>query len=187
MRFHQVGDYDRKKATAAQAGTAHNAITNLVATVENYTGILPYTNLCNECIEDGIPTEYPAALWALSHDDPNFGGRAYIGVTGGNFTLSGLRATYGKHKPEVQGITLYNGAYSAPLERFLTFAPEADIIVDEAYFNSSDRAKALRRGTFAVGKPVLFVTQWPLTEAKGCKHVDYLPVLEYGNWIREGF
>ena len=186
LRFHPVGDYGRSVLTADQAPAAHNAMVNLVATIEDRLGILPYTNLCNECIEEDINPEFPAALWRLAHDDPDFGGRQFIGVTGGRFTTSDLEAVYGKHPPKVHGITLYNGPHSAALDRLLAFA-DRPIIVDESYFNSAETAQSLRRGTFAVGKPVLFVTQWPLSEAKACKNVDTLPLLDYGEWIKAGF
>ena len=126
----------------------------------------------------------PAALWSLAHDDPNLGGRAYIGITGGNYSTDGLERVYVGRYPAVQGITLYNGPHSGALAKL---PDDSEVIVDESYYNGAKTAQALRSGTFATGKPVLFVTQWPLSEAQACKHVDSVPVLEYGKWIDAGF
>lgn len=60
-------------------------------------------------------------------------------------------------------------------------------VITEAWYDDAPAADAIGDAIKATGRPVLFLTQWPLRRAAACEHVDVAPPVDYANWRNHGF
>jgi hypothetical protein len=60
-------------------------------------------------------------------------------------------------------------------------------VVAEAYYDDAVAASSLGDAMKATGRPVLFLTQWPLRRGAACADVDVAPPVDYRSWRNHGF
>ena len=60
-------------------------------------------------------------------------------------------------------------------------------VIAEAWYDDAEAAGRLGDAIAATGRPVLFLTQWPLRRNAACADVDVAPPVDYGNWRSHGF
>ena len=108
----------------------------------------------------------------------------------GAAVASNMRAVYGPTPPHVFGVHLYENAYST--FRSMDLAMDnigykvQGWIISEAFYNDAQAASDINRAKGPSARTVHYVTQWPLTSAKTCEHVDVVPE-NFDNYIRQGF
>lgn len=60
-------------------------------------------------------------------------------------------------------------------------------VIAEAWYDDAAAAGWLGDAIKATGRPVLFLTQWPLRRGAACADVDVAPPVDYGHWRNAGF
>ena len=103
---------------------------------------------------------------------------------------SNMRAVYGDTPPYTFEVHIYDDAYNA--FRGLDKAMDnigykvPGWIVGESYYNDDLSANQIQQAGPASSRVVHFLTQWPLTRARTCEHVDVVPEL-FNTYINYGF
>lgn len=106
-----------------------------------------------------------------------------------------LSAVYGPNPPSVFDVHLYgdnwNGdeyaQFVAADRRMTRLGYHQPWIIGETFFDDAAAADGIRRAIATTGRPVLYLTEWPLTRAKRCPDVDQAPPIGSSAYRAEGF
>jgi hypothetical protein len=60
-------------------------------------------------------------------------------------------------------------------------------VIAETYYDDAAAAGAIGDAIKTTGRPVLFLTQWPLRRVAACELLDVAPPVDYGAWRSRGF
>ena len=60
-------------------------------------------------------------------------------------------------------------------------------VIAETFYDDAPAAGAIGDAIRATGRPVLFLTQWPLRRNAACADVDVAPPVDFGRWREQGF
>ncbi|GAA4900286.1 hypothetical protein GCM10023405_20890 [Streptomonospora salina] len=77
--------------------------------------------------------------------------------------------------------------FSAAHRQMAAMGYDQGWVVGETYYNDAAAADRIDRAIADTGREVYWLTQWPLTRARGCDHVDAAPPTEFDAFAGAGF
>lgn len=106
-----------------------------------------------------------------------------------------LSAVYGANPPDVFDLHLYGDSWNGDeysqfvdADRKMTeLGYHQQWIIGETYFDDGAAADGIRRAIADTGRPVRYLTQWPLTRDQRCADVDQAPPVTYAAYQAAGF
>lgn len=175
-----------------------NLIHNLRPIIQQ-AGIPYRLDLMNE----GIPStnqpvllQYTKRLWSdytYTHGKNDTFGFSVIGAEAAR--VNRIKEVYGSNPPYVFNFHFYGTPQISEYTQFVNAHNKLNsfgyktqgFVVGETFYNDATAAYNLQRASATTGRVIHYLTQWPLTRAQTCAHVDVAPPADFNNFTFRGF
>lgn len=139
--------------------------------------------------------EYTKRLWAdytAAYGRDDTVGFSVIGSVAER--IAAIPQMYGDQPPHVFDFHFYGDDKADEYQQFVAAHEQMKgmgltqgWVVGETYYNDPTAAQNIRRAITDTGRRVYWLTQWPLTRARACDHVDVTPPTAFDAFTENGF